>query len=97
MYYFENTQTGELRLYGTPGLIRAQSVHNDADAAGGQSELRQMGSDHIELVGVSEERRALGGDPSLLAMERCGFYKISLFIWLHRTDRECLQIERVSR
>ena len=79
MYYFENTQTGELRLYGTPGLIRAQSAHNDADAAGGQSEPAKTGSGHVELVGVSEERRAPGGDPSLLAMARCELNKISLF------------------
>ena len=71
MYFFENTQTGELRLYGTPGLIRAQSAQNDADASGGNSDPEgttdSAASDH---VGVSEERRAPGGDPTLHEMEQ---------------------------
>lgn len=71
VYYFENTQTGELRLYGTPGLIRAQSAKNDPDASSSNPESEgRTDSAALDPLGVSQERRAPGGDPTLQEMER---------------------------
>jgi hypothetical protein len=71
VYYFENTQTGELRLYGTPGLIRAQSAQNDADLSSENPDSDgKTASAASNPLGVSEERRAPGGDPTLHEIER---------------------------
>ena len=71
VYYFENIQTGELRLYGTPGLIRAQSVPSDASASRGNPDQKAQPESTVSVpLGVSKERRAPGGDPTPLDMER---------------------------
>ena len=71
VYYFENIQTGELRLYGTPGLIRAPSAPSDASASRGNPDHKAETESTVSSpLGVSEERRAPGGDPTPLDMER---------------------------
>ena len=74
VYYFHNTETGELRLYGTPGLVRAQAAQEQYAKTGSPDVLRHGAlppgmAPETEPAGVREERRA-GANCMIIAPKR---------------------------
>jgi hypothetical protein len=74
VYYFHNTETGELRLYGTPGLVRAQAAQEQYAKTGSPDVLRHGAlppgmAPETEPAGVREERRA-GAKCMIIAPKR---------------------------